>query len=112
MKENLTNKVIENYYQVINNVGNELIGRIKEIVTENIQIYDTSEGVDDRYYELPTFKWIDKYNYQSIYSIISINKDFEVVGNCWETGDSFTLQLDELTTDTLYDLYIELTKRN
>lgn len=110
--KNLTNKVIDKYYVILDNVRNELVDRIKEIVTENIEIYDTSEGIDDKYYELPTFKWIDKHNYQSIYSIVSINKDFEVIGNCWETGDSFTLQLDELTTDTLYDLYIELTKGN
>ena len=112
MKSSLADKVIENYYRVLHDVSDELIDRIKEIVTENIEIYDTSEGVDDKYYELPTFKWIDKHNYQSIYSIVYINKDFEVIGNCWETGDSFTLQLDELTTVTLYDLYIELTKGN
>lgn len=110
--KNLTNEVIDKYYVVLSNVKNELIGRIKEIVQENIVIYDTSEGVDDKYYELPIFKWVDKYNYQSIYSIVSINKNYEVIGSCWETGEKFTILLDELTTDTLYDLYIKLTKGN
>lgn len=110
--KNLTNKVIDKYYVVLDNVRKELISRIEEIVQKNIVIYDISEGIDDKYYELPTFDWIDKHNYQSIYSIISINKNYEVIGNCWETREEFTIQLDELTTDTLYDLYIELTKGN
>lgn len=110
--KNLTNEVIDKYYVVLDNVKNELISRIEEIVKKDIVIYDTSEGVDDKYYELPTFQWTDKHNYRSIYSILKITKDLEVVGNDWEMGDDFTIQLNELTTDTLYDLYIELTKGN
>ena len=33
-------------------------------------------------------------------------------GSGWEEGDEEILDLIELTTDTLYDLYIELTKGN
>lgn len=47
--KNLTNEVINNYYNVLDNVRNELISRIKEIVKKDIIIYDTSEGVDDKY---------------------------------------------------------------
>lgn len=109
---NLTNQIIDNYYQVLDNVKLELLERIKEIVKEDIKIYDTSEGVDNKYYELPSFQWTDKHNYRSIYSITDVTKDFEVIGNDWETGDDFVLQLNELTIDTLYDLYIELSKEN
>ena len=49
-----TNEIIKNYYEVLSNIRSELINRIKEIIKEDVEIYDTSEEIDDEYYELPT----------------------------------------------------------
>ena len=112
MENSLTNQLIDNYYEELSKVRTELTNRIKDIVKENIVIYDTSEGTDDTYYELPTFYTVNKYSQYDTYSIVKITKDLEVVGNSWEEGDTYTQDITELSTDTLYDLYIELTKRN
>jgi len=107
-----TNEVIENYYEVLSNVRNELIDRIKDIVKEDVLIYDTSESVDDSYYELPTFYIVNKYSQYDTYSIVKITKDLEIVGDSWEEGDEYIQDITELSLDSLYDLYIELTKGN
>lgn len=107
-----TSEVIANYYEVLSNVRNELIDRIKDIVKEDVVIYDTSEGTDDNYYELPTFYVVNKYSQHDTYSIVKITKDLEIVGDSWEEGETYTQDITELSTDSLYDLYIELTKRN
>ena len=107
-----TNEVIANYYEVLSNVRNELIDRIKDVVKEDIVIYDISERTDDKYYELPTFYIVNKYSQHDTYSIVRITKDLEIVGNSWEEGDTYTQDITELSTDSVYDLYIELTKGN
>lgn len=109
----MTNEVIDRYYEILGNVRNELIERIEEIVTENIEIYDVSKEIDDEYYELPTFNVVNKYFQNETFSVIKINKDMSVIGNCWgEDGRNYTIDISELTTDTIYDIYIKLTKRN
>ena len=74
-----TNEIIKNYYEVLSNIRSELINRIKEIIKEDVEIYDTSEEIDDEYYELPTFYTINKYNQQDTYSIVKITKDLEII---------------------------------
>lgn len=110
MKKTLTDEIIDNYYEEISKVKIELTNRIKEIVKEDIIIYDTSEGLDDEYYELPTFYVVNKYSQYDTYSIVKITKDLEVVGNSWEEGDNYTQDITEISLDSLYDLYLELTK--
>lgn len=105
-----TNEIIKNYYEVSSNIRSELINRIKEIIKEDVEIYDTSEEINDEYYELPTFYTVNKYNQQDTYSIVKITKDLEIIGNSWEEGDTYTMDITELSTDSLYDLYIQLTK--
>ena len=112
MENSLTNQLIDNYYEELSKVRTELTKRIKDIVKDDITIYDTSDEIDDKYYELPTFYTVNKYSQYDTYSIVKITKDLEVVGNSWEEGDTYTQDITELSTDTLYDLYIELTKRN
>ena len=106
------NEIILNYYEILSNVRNELIRRIKNIVEEDIIIYDTSERTDDEYYELPTFYIVNKYSQYDTYSIVKITKELDVVGSCWEDGSEYTQDITELSTDSLYDLYIEITKGN
>lgn len=112
MENSLTNQLIDNYYDELSKVRTELTNRIKDIVKENIVIYDTSEGTDDTYYELPTFYTVNKYSQYDTYSIVKITKDLEIIGNSWEEGNTYTQDITELSTDSLYDLYIELTKGN
>lgn len=106
----ITNQLIDNYYEELSKVRMELTNRIKEIVKEDIIIYDTSEGADNEYYELPTFYTVNKYSQHDTYSIVKITKDLEVVGNSWEEGDIYTQDISEISLDSLYDLYLELTK--
>lgn len=110
MERTITNQLIDNYYEELSKVRIELINRIKAIVKKDIIIYDTSEGTDDRYYELPTFYIVNKYSQYDTYSIVKITKDLEVVGNSWEEGDIYTQDISEISLDSLYDLYLELTK--
>jgi len=112
MENSLTNQLIDNYYDELSKVRTELTNRIKDIVKENIVIYDTSEGTDDTYYELPTFYTVNKYSQYDTYSIVKITKDLEIVGNGWDEGNTYTQDITELTLDSLYELYIELTKGN
>ena len=110
MENSLTNQLIDNYYEELSKVKIELINRIKEIVKKDIIIYDTSEGVDEEYYELPTFYTVNKYSQYDTYSIVEITKDLEVVGNSWEEGDNYTQDITEISLDSLYDLYLKLTE--
>lgn len=110
MERTITNQLIDNYYEELSKVRIELTNRIKEIVKEDIIIYDTSEGLDDEYYELPTFFRVNKYSQYDTYSIVKITKDLEIVGNSWEEGDIYTQDISEISLDSLYDLYLELTK--
>lgn len=96
----------------MSNVRKELIDRIRNIVKKDVLIYDTSEEIDDNYYELPTFYIVNKYNQYDTYSIVEIKQNLEVIGNCWEDGSEYKQDITELSTDSLYDLYIELTKGN
>ena len=112
MARTITNQIIDNYYNELSKVRIELTDRIRNIVKEDILVYDTSEGVDDRYYELPTFYTVNKYSQYDTYSIVKITKDLEIIGNSWEEGNTYTQDITELSTDSLYDLYIELTKGN
>jgi len=112
MARTITNQIIDNYYDELSKVRTELTNRIKDIVKENIVIYDTSEGTDDTYYELPTFYTVNKYSQYDTYSIVKITKDLEIVGDSWEEGDEYIQDITELSLDSLYDLYIELTKGN
>jgi len=105
-------KIIDNYYKVLSDVKKELILRIEKIAKKDIVLYDTSKDIDDEYYELPTFPIIGKYEQYYTYSIVKVTKHSKVIGSGWEEGDEEILDLIELTTDTLYDLYIELTKGN
>lgn len=105
-------KIIDDYYKVLSDVKKELILRIEKIAKEDIVLYDTSEGINDEYYDLPTFPIIGKYEQYYTYSIVKVTKHSKVIGSGWEEGDKVILDLIELTTDTLYDLYIELTKGN
>lgn len=110
MERTITNQLINNYYEELSKVKIELINRIKEIVKKDIIIYDTSEGVDDEYYELPTFYTVNKYSQYDTYSIVEITKDLEVVGNSWEEGDNYTQDITKISLDSLYDLYLKLTE--
>lgn len=112
MARTITNQIIDNYYDELSKVRIELTNRIKDIVKEDIVIYDTSEGIYDKYYELPTFYTVNKYSQHDTYSIVKITKDLDVVGNSWEEGDEYIQDITELSLDSLYDLYIELTKGN
>lgn len=112
MARTITNQIIDNYYDELSKVRIELTNRIKDIVKEDIVIYDTSEGLDDAYYDLPTFYTVNKYSQYDTYGIVKITKDLEIVGNSWEEGNTYTQDITELSTDSLYDLYIELTKGN
>lgn len=87
MARTITNQIIDNYYDELSKVRIELTNRIKDIVKEDIVIYDT-------------------------YSIVKITKDLDVVGNSWEEDDEYMQDITELSLDSLYDLYIELTKGN
>ena len=110
MERTITNQLIDNYYEELSKVKIELINRIKEIVKEDVIIYDVSEDIDDEYYELPTFYTVNKYSQYDTYSIVKITKDLEVIGNSWEEGDIYTQDISEISLDSLYDLYLELTK--
>lgn len=110
MERTITNQLIDNYYEELSKVKIELINRIKEIVKEDVIIYDVSEGIDDEYYGLPTFYTVNKYSQYDTYSIVKITKDLEVIGNSWEEGDIYTQDIFEISLDSLYYLYLELTK--
>jgi hypothetical protein len=112
MERTITNQLIDNYYEELSKVRIELTNRIKEIVKEDVIIYDVSEGIDDEYYELPIFYTVNKYSQYDTYSIVKITKDLEVIGNSWEEGDIYTQDISEISLDSLYDLYLELTKGN
>jgi len=104
MENSLTNQLIDNYYEELSKVRTELTNRIKDIVKENIVIYDTSEGTDDTYYELPTFYIVNKYSQYDTYSIVKITKDLEIVGDSWEEGDTYTMILQNLV-QIVYTIY-------
>lgn len=110
MENSLTNQLIDNYYEELSKVRTELTNRIKDIVKENIVIYDTSEGTDDTYYELPTFYTVNKYSQYDTYSIIKVTKDLEIIGNNWESGDNYIQDISEISLDSLYDLYLIINK--
>ena len=55
MARTITNQIIDNYYDELSKSRTELTNRIKDIVKKIYLVYDTSEGTDDTYYELPTF---------------------------------------------------------
>ena len=107
-----TNQLIDNYYEELSKLRIELTRRIKESVKEDIILYNLTEDDNDKYYELPTFNIVNKYNQFDTYSIIKVTKDLEIVGDSWEEGDEYIQDITELSLDSLYDLYIELTKGN
>ena len=107
-----TNQLIDNYYEELSKLRIELTRRIKESVKEDIILYNLTEDDNDKYYELPTFNILNKYNQFDTYSIIKVTKDLEIVGNNWESGDNYIQDISEISLDSLYDLYIELTKGN
>ena len=107
-----TNQLIDNYYEELSKLRIELTRRIKESVKEDIILYNLTEDDNDKYYELPTFNILNKYNQFDTYSIIKVTKDLEIVGDSWEEGDEYIQDITELSLDSLYDLYIELTKGN
>ena len=112
MARTITNQIIDNYYDELSKVRIELTKRIKDIVKDDITIYDTSDEIDDKYYELPTFYTVNKHSQYDTYSIVEITKDLEIVGNGWDEGNTYTQDITELTLDSLYELYIKLAKGN
>ena len=92
--------------------GTELTNRIKDIVKRKYSYIWHFRRYRWYHYELPTFYTVNNYSQYDTYSIVKITKDLEIVEIVGKKVMNTYRTLQSLVLDSLYDLYIELTKGN